>query len=180
MNNFKHIHLIGIGGIGISALARHYKQEGFAVQGSDLARSSNTEKLEASGITVFYEQSATNITPEIDLIIYSDGVTKETAGFSELEAAKASGIPTMSYFKALGEIANKYYLVVVAGTHGKTTTTAMLADIFEEASFDPTVVVGSLRSKTGSNYRAGKSKYFIVEGDEYLRTFFTLHLIFSL
>ncbi|MEZ4195072.1 MAG: Mur ligase family protein [Candidatus Paceibacterota bacterium] len=69
----------------------------------------------------------------------------------------------MSYFEALAQIANEYYLIAVAGTHGKTTTTAMLADIFEEASYDPTVVVGSLRSKTGSNYRAGQSKYFIVK-----------------
>jgi UDP-N-acetylmuramate--alanine ligase len=71
-------------------------------------------------------------------------------------------------------VANEYYLIAVAGTHGKTTTTAMLIDIFEEASFDPSAIVGSLRSKTGSNYRAGKSKYFIVEACEYKRDFLTL------
>ena len=167
----KKIHLIGIGGIGISALARHYAHQGWQVQGSDLAKTTNSEKLEAHGVTVFYEQTPDNISDDIDLIVYSDGVTKETAGWSELEEARASGIRTISYFEALSQVANDYYLIVVAGTHGKTTTTAMLADIFEEASFDPTVVVGSLRSKTGSNYRAGKSKYFLVEADEYLRHF---------
>jgi UDP-N-acetylmuramate--alanine ligase len=170
-SNPKKVHCIGIGGIGISALARHYLHEGWQVQGSDLARTRNSEKLEAEGVTVFYEQSSANIVADIDLIVYSDGVTKETAGWDELSAARASGIKTISYFEALSEIANEFYLIVVSGTHGKTTTTAMLADIFEEASFDPTVVVGSLRSKTGSNYRSGRSKYFIVEADEYLRHF---------
>ena len=169
--NHKRVHLIGIGGIGISALARHYAHEGWSVQGSDLAKTTNSEKLVAEGITVLYEQTAANIGTDLELIVYSDGVTKETAGWEELEAARASGIKTVSYFEALSQVANEYYLIVVAGTHGKTTTTAMIADIFEEASYDPTVVVGSLRSKTGSNYKAGRSKYFIVEADEYLRHF---------
>jgi UDP-N-acetylmuramate--alanine ligase len=81
----------------------------------------------------------------------------------------------MNYFEALGMVANEYYLIAVSGTHGKTTTTAMLIDIFEEASFDPSAIVGSLRSKTKSNYRAGKSKYFIVEACEYRRDFLTLN-----
>jgi len=170
-NNSKKIHFIGIGGIGISALARHYLHQGFLVQGSDLAKTINTEKLVMEGVTVFYEQTPANITPDLDMIVYTDGVTKETAGFRELETARASGIKTVSYFEALSLVANEYYLIIVAGTHGKTTTTAMLADIFEEASCDPTVVVGSLRSKTGSNYRAGRSKFFIVEADEYMRHF---------
>ncbi len=173
--NFKKVHCIGIGGIGISGLARHYLHEGWQVQGSDIAETKNTEKLVAAGVKVFFTQSPANITADLDLIVYSDGVTKETAGWQELEAARASGVPTLSYFEALSQVANEYYLIVVSGTHGKTTTTAMLADIFEEASFDPTVVVGSLRSKTGSNYRPGLSKYFIVEGDEYLRHF--LHFV---
>jgi len=92
----------------------------------------------------------------------------------ELVAAREAGVKTVNYFQALGEVANEYYLIAVAGTHGKTTTTAMLIDIFEEADFDPTAIVGSLRTKTNSNYRAGKSKYFIVEACEYKRDFLTL------
>lgn len=171
MNTTKYVHFIGIGGIGISALARHYHHEGWQVSGSDLVPSENTKKLEAEGIAVVYHQAPDNITPALSLVVYSDGVTKETAGWAELAAARESGIRTLSYFEALAEVANQYYLIAVAGTHGKTTTTAMLADILEEASFDPTVVVGSLRARTGTNYRSGKSKYFLVEADEYLRHF---------
>lgn len=80
----------------------------------------------------------------------------------------------MNYFDALGMVANEYYLIAVAGSHGKTTTTAMLIDIFEEAGLDPSAIVGSLRAKTKSNYRAGKSKYFIVEACEYRRDFLSL------
>lgn len=171
------IHCIGIGGIGISALARHYLHEGWEVSGSDLVETENSKKLEADGITVVYEQSPKNIVEFTSkgcyplLVVYSDGVTKETAGWGELEAARAAGIETISYFEALARIANQYYLIAVAGTHGKTTVTAMLADVLEEASFDPTIFVGSLRTKTGTNYRHGTSKYCVVEADEYLRHF---------
>lgn len=167
----KHIHFIGIGGIGMSALARFYVHEGWLVTGSDRVKNVVSEGLELLGIKIVYEQSASNISSNIDMVVYSDGVTKDTTGWSELEAARSSGIETISYFEALARVANEYYLIAVAGTHGKTTTTAMLADILEEASFDPTVVVGSLRTKTQSNFRAGKSKYFVVEADEYMRHF---------
>jgi UDP-N-acetylmuramate--alanine ligase len=103
--------------------------------------------------------------------VYTEAVAQDNP---ELVFARELGIKTVNYFEALGEVANEYYLIAVAGTHGKTTTTAMLIDIFEEASFDPSAIVGSLRSKTGSNYRAGKSKYFIVEACEYKRDFLTL------
>ncbi|HMA78286.1 MAG TPA: Mur ligase domain-containing protein, partial [Candidatus Paceibacterota bacterium] len=86
----KHIHLIGIGGIGISALARHYLHEGWQVSGSDLVESENSKKLQADGAVVVYEQSEANITSDIDLVVYSDGVTKEAAGWAELEAARAA------------------------------------------------------------------------------------------
>ncbi|MEZ4195071.1 MAG: Mur ligase domain-containing protein [Candidatus Paceibacterota bacterium] len=90
-NNTKKVHFIGIGGIGISALARHYLHEGFVVQGSDSNKTSNSEKLEAVGVKVFYEQTSAHIKDDIDLIIYSDGVTEKTAGWSGTAAARASG-----------------------------------------------------------------------------------------
>lgn len=89
-------------------------------------------------------------------------------------AARALGVPMLNYFEALALAVNDYFLIAVAGTHGKTTTTAMLADIFEAANLDPTVVVGSLRQKTKSNFRSGKSKYAIVEACEYRRDFLAL------
>ncbi len=167
------IHFIGIGGIGMSGLARLLKYEGKEVSGSDVIETENTQKLIEEDIPVVYEQKKENIQtePPFDLVIYTEAIHQDNP---ELQAAKDAGIPTMNYFEALGEMANEYYVIAVAGTHGKTTTTAMLTDILEEASFDPTAIIGALRTKTGSNFRPGKSKYFIVEACEYKRDFLTL------
>lgn len=171
-NEIQKVHFIGIGGIGISGLARLCLYEGKTVSGSDIAVTENSKKLEEEGVFVRYEQNG-DLSPygSPDLVVYSDGVTEDTAGWVELEVARASGVETINYFEAVARIANEYYLIAVAGTHGKTTTTAMLIDILEEANFDPTAIVGSLRAKTGSNFRAGKSKYFVVEADEWKEHF---------
>ena len=166
------VHFIGIGGIGMSALARLFVHEGKVVSGSDAAASDNTKALGAAGVTLTYGHTAATIADDVDLVIYTEAISKEDN--PEYVRAMEQGIQTINYFEALGLVANEYYVIAVSGTHGKTTTTAMLADIFEAADFDPSVVVGSLRGKTGSNYRAGKSKYFIVEACEYKRDF--LHL----
>lgn len=165
--------MIGIGGIGMSGLARLFLHEKKEVSGSDSTQSANTEKLKTEGAEITYEQNGNLIVNgKTDLVVYTEAMPHE---HPELEKARSLGITTVNYFQALGMVANEYYLIAVAGTHGKTTTTAMLIDIFEEASFDPSAIVGSLRSKTGSNYRAGKSKYFIVEACEYRRDFLTLN-----
>lgn len=162
----------------MSALARYYLHEGWQVSGSDSTESENTKKLESEGAEIVYNQNNTIIydsekepTKNIDIIVYTEAMSPDNP---EMLAARQSGIKMLNYFEALAEVANEYYLIAVSGTHGKTTTTAMLADILEEASYDPTLVVGSLRMKTGSNFRAGKSKYFIAEACEYKRDF--LHL----
>jgi UDP-N-acetylmuramate--alanine ligase len=189
--NKRHIHFIGIGGIGMSALARFWQHEGAVVTGSDRERGLVTEGLEALGIIIDYEQKGSIIydskkvsgldpvikgsNPEgntlIDLVVYTEAMSQD---HPEMVAARALGVPMMNYFEALGEVANEYYLIAVAGSHGKTTTTAMIIDILEEAGLDPTGIVGSLRSKTKSNFRAGKSKFAVVEACEYKRDF--LHL----
>jgi UDP-N-acetylmuramate--alanine ligase len=171
IDDISRIHFIGVGGIGMSGLARHFLTEKKKVSGSDRDLSPLTKALDSDGIQIFGEQVAGNITKDIDLVIYTEAVTK---GNEEMKAAKALGVPMMPYFEALGLAMNPYYLIAVAGTHGKTTTVAMLTDIFEAAGKDPTSVIGSLRAKTKSNYRAGKSKYAIVEACEYKRDF--LHL----
>lgn len=166
--------MIGIGGIGMSGLARLFLHEKKVVSGSDVRESANTSRLEEEGVRVTYTQDGTIIydsEEKIDLVVYTEAVR---ANNPELVAAREKGIPTMNYFDALGMAANEYYLIAVSGTHGKTTTTAMLIDILEEASYDPTAIVGSLRSKTGTNFRAGKSKYFVVEACEYRRDFLSL------
>lgn len=171
LENINEVHFIGIGGIGMSGLARLFLHEGKVVSGSDRAPSDITNALEKEGVTFFATQEASNITRGIDMVVYTEAMS---ADHPEMIAARELGVPMMNYFEALGLVANEYYLVAVAGTHGKTTTTAMLIDIFEEAGLDPTAIVGSLRAKTKSNFRAGKSKYFIVEACEYRRDF--LHL----
>lgn len=155
----------------MSSLARLFLYDKKTVTGSDRGESTVTKGLEEVGIKVAYAQGPENIPEGVDLVVYSDAVVEGSEGYSERMEAQRRGIRSLSYAEALGEVANQYYLIAVAGAHGKTTTTAMLIDVLEEAGLDPTAVVGSLRAKTKSNFRAGKSKYFIVEADEYMRHF---------
>jgi UDP-N-acetylmuramate--alanine ligase len=171
LSEIKHIHFIGVGGIGMSALARFFLREKTQVSGSDRSDSLITDALTKEGVVFFNTQTAANISSDIDLVVYTEAMHHDQ---EEMVAAKALGVPMVNYFEALGMVANEYYLIAVSGTHGKTTTTAMLTDILEEAGLDPTAIIGSLRSKTGSNFRAGKSKYAVVEACEYRRDF--LHL----
>jgi UDP-N-acetylmuramate--alanine ligase len=171
LKDISRIHFIGIGGIGMSALARFLVHEKKQVSGSDRAGSQITEALAAEGVAIFTEQLATNIIASIEMVVYTEAMSHD---HEEMVAAAKLGVPMVNYFEALGLAMNPYYLIAVSGTHGKTTTTAMLTDIFEAAEKDPTTIVGSLRAKTKSNFRAGKSKYAIVEACEYKRDF--LHL----
>lgn len=168
LEKIQRVHFIGIGGIGMSGLARLFLHEGKVVSGSDRAPSAITVALEKEGATIYNGQVAENITADIDLVVYTEAMAEN---HPEMAAARALGVPMMNYFRALGLALNPYYLIAVAGTHGKTTTTAMLIDILEEAGLDPTAIVGSLRAKTKSNFRAGKSKYAVVEADEYRENF---------
>ena len=168
LKNASNIHIVGIGGIGISALARLLKLQGKSVSGCDRSASPITEALVRDGIPVAVGHDALHLLQHTDLIIYSDAVHGDNP---ERVEARELNVPERSYFEVLGEIANRYKLVAVAGSHGKTTTTAMLVDVFEAAGLDPTAVVGSLRAKTKSNFRAGKGDYFIAEADEWRRHF---------
>jgi UDP-N-acetylmuramate--alanine ligase len=171
MKDAHNIHFIGIGGIGMSALARFFLHEKKTISGSDRSLTPITRVLADEGVTIFPSQTKDNITADIDWVIYTEAMSPQ---HEEMVAARALGVPMMNYFEALGEAMNPYYLIAVAGTHGKTTTTAMLTDIFEAVGNDPTAVIGSLRTKTKSNFRAGKSKYAIVEACEYKRDFLSL------
>ena len=170
----ERVHFVGIGGIGMSSLARHCLFEKKVVSGSDRELTDITKALAREGAQVMTPQSPDNILEDVELVIYTEAVTKGSDGWVEIEMAKKKKIPTLSYFEALGLAMNPYYLIAIAGTHGKTTVTAMLTDIFESEEKDPTAVIGSLRATTGSNYRAGKSKYAIVEACEYKGDFLSL------
>lgn len=170
LSDIQRVHFVGIGGIGMSALARLCHHEGKGVTGTNDNPSPQTlDALREMGISISLD---TTVLPEADLYVYSEAWHNLNPAL--LKKAFDSGIPTINYFGALGMVANEYYLIAVAGSHGKTTTTAMIIDILEEAGLDPSGVVGSLRAKTKSNYRAGKSKYFVVEACEYKRDFLSL------
>lgn len=157
-------HFIGIGGIGMSALAQLLAHDGEQVTGSDREASPVTELLESKGITVSIGQKAENVPEDADVVVYSDSVPEsnpERAKVRELD------IPSFSYFQMLGKVSKGKKTVAVAGTHGKTTTTGMLAAILRDAGASPTAVVGSIVKDFGSNYLAGTSDLFVVEACEY-------------
>lgn len=164
----KKIHMTGIGGIGMSALAQYYAHEGAAVSGSDREESPITAMLARKGIKVIVGQKKENVSEGAELLVYSDAVPADNP---ERAQATALGIPQQSYFEALGEVAKHKRTIAVAGTNGKTTTTAMLGRMLVEAGLDPTVIVGSIVSEWESNFRAGKSDLLVVEACEYKNHF---------
>ncbi len=168
---YKKIHFIGIGGIGVSALARMMILIGKRVIGSDQSNSLVTQKIEELGGKILIGHQTSNLLEDTDLLIYSPAINKDNP---ELIKAKKLNIPCYSYPQALGLISKKKYTIAISGTHGKTTTTAMLADIFIQAEKDPTVVVGSFLNKQKENFILGQSRYFIVEACEYKKSFLKL------
>lgn len=159
------VHFIGIGGIGVSALAQYFLQKGHQVSGSDLVSSEITEFLRESGVHILIGHSHTNISKDMSLVVYSPAVAKDNSEFLQ---AQALGIPLKSYPQALGHLTKEYTTIAVAGSHGKSTTTAMIGLLLEKAGLDPTVVVGTkLKEYGNTNFRMGKSKYLVIEACEY-------------
>ena len=176
LNNINKIYLIGIGGIGVSAVAKYFLESGKEVAGADLVKSDITEELKKRGVKIFYEHKEDNLDDSFDLVIYSSAVPQNN---SEFKKAQSLNIPALSYFDFLGELSQKYKTIVVTGTHGKSTTTSLIAMIMIRAGLDPTVFVGTSIKDLGSNFRLGKSEYLVVEGCEYQANMLKLqpHLI---
>ncbi|MBI4458249.1 UDP-N-acetylmuramate--L-alanine ligase, partial [Candidatus Uhrbacteria bacterium] len=165
LDRVKNVHIVGAGGIGLSAVAKLLHHEGKKVSGSDVASSETTKELEALGIKVAYRHLAKNVPEGADLLIYSGAVP---ASNPERRAARERDIAECSYFDFLGEYSRSKWTVAVSGTNGKSTTTALLGLMLERAGFDPTVIVGSkVRTWPGRNLRLGKGKYFVVEACEH-------------
>jgi len=160
----KKVHFIGIGGIGMSALAQMMQHDGIEVSGSDRAASPVTELLEQKGIRIMIGQDAENVPMDAEMVIYSDAVPEDNP---ERARAKELGIPQISYFGMLGQVSLGKRTVAVAGTNGKTTTTGMLAKILHDAGAEPTAIVGSIVKDFNSNYLHGDSDLFVVEACEY-------------
>lgn len=164
------IHLIGIGGIGVSALAQYYLSKGHEVSGSDLVTSEITDLLKKKGAKIIIgKHRAENIPQDADLVVYSPAVEKENP---ELLQATHYKLQTKSYPEALGDLTKQYFTIAISGTHGKSTTTSMVGLLLEKAGLDPTVIVGTKLKEFGdSNCRVGKSKYLVIEADEHFASF---------
>ena len=157
-------YFIGIGGIGMSALAQYLLDRGERVSGSDREASPVSEMLVEKGIEVLIGQKAENVPLDANVVVYSDAVPEDNP---ERARAAELGIPQLSYFQMLGQVSSSMRTIAVAGTHGKTTTTGMLAKILQEAGATPTAIIGSIVKDFGSNYLAGGSELFVVEACEY-------------
>jgi UDP-N-acetylmuramate--alanine ligase len=161
------VHFVGIGGIGMSGIAEVLLNHGYRVQGSDLKASPITERLEMLGATVFIGQKAENLA-EAEVVVISSAIKP---GNPELDAARAQGLPVVRRAEMLAELMRLRSNVAIAGTHGKTTTTTLVATLLDAGGFDPTVVNGGVIHAYGSNARVGQGEWMVVEADESDGTF---------
>ena len=160
--NLGVIHFIGIGGIGMSGIAEILVQSGYLVQGSDIKASNNTKRLEKLGIKVFIGQRKSNIL-NAKIIVVSTAISKNNI---ELVEAKKIFLPIVHRAEMLGELMRLKQSIAIAGTHGKTTTTSLIAKMIEENGMDPTIINGGIISSLDSNARMGKGDWMVVEADE--------------
>ena len=169
----KNVHFIGIGGIGMSGIAEVLCNLGFTVSGSDIKRSKNTDRLEdLLGVKIYEGHKAANI-GNSQVVVYSSAVKEDNP---EVVYAKEKGIPVIPRAEMLAELMTlKPYAVAIAGTHGKTSTTSMVATVLGYAGVDPTTVVGGVVESLGSNAKLGGSEWFVTEADESDRSFLMLY-----
>lgn len=158
----KYVHLVGIGGIGMSALARLVLAQGIKVSGSDKSGSDITAELESAGAKIYIGHSASNVT-DAGLVVVSTAITDENP---EMAEAKRLALPIWHRSDLLGELTRKQKLIGVSGTHGKTTTTGMVAQVLIDGGLEPSVVVGGIFEKIKANSLHGEGQYFVAEIDE--------------
>ena len=163
-------HIVGIGGIGMSAIAEVMHTRGYRVQGSDLKDGANLERLRARGIPCLIGHDPANVDGAAHLVISS----AVKAGNPEFEAAKERGLPIIRRAEMLAELMRPCATVSITGTHGKTTTTSLIAELFQGADLDPTVIAGGIINAWGTNARIGKGEWMVVEADESDGTFLKL------
>lgn len=169
------IHFIGIGGIGVSALAKYYLEKGHKITGSDLAFSEITDWFKKQGVKLFMgKHSSENVADDVDLIIYSPAVSEDNLELREAYQlqAKSQKVEVLSYPQALGKLTEKHFTIAVTGTHGKSTTTSMIGLLLIKAGLDPTVITGTkLKEFEDSSCRVGNSKYLVIEACEHFESF---------
>lgn len=164
------IHFVGIGGIGMSGIAEVLHNLGYAVQGSDVADSANVKRLREHGITVIIGHAAANV-DDADVVVVSSAIKRDNP---ELMAARAKRLPVVRRAEMLAELMRLKSCVSIAGTHGKTTTTSLVATLLDAGNFDPTVINGGIINAYGTNARLGDGNWMVVEADESDGTFLKL------
>lgn len=171
LSDYKKVYCIGIGGIGLSAIARYLKYSGSEVFGSDRIESKLTETLKSEGIIFYSSQDYENIPNDVDLIIYTIAMPESNPEMIRARELEQGGVKLMTYPESLGELSRDKKTIAISGTHGKTTTTAMLYSAMKACGINPTLIVGSLLANEGTNFIAGDSEYLIIEACEYRRSF---------
>ncbi|MDP7603428.1 MAG: Mur ligase domain-containing protein, partial [Alphaproteobacteria bacterium] len=164
------IHFVGIGGIGMSGIAEVMHNLGYQVQGSDLAQGANVKRLQAMGIEVAHGHAAGHL-GEAEVVVISSAVKPDNP---EVTAARERFLPVVPRAEMLAELMRLKWCVAVGGTHGKTTTTSLVAALLEAANFDPTVINGGIINAYGTNARLGAGDWMVVEADESDGTFVRL------
>lgn len=162
MRRIKTVHFVGIGGAGMCGIAEVLLNQGYAITGSDIKATPVTERLQAMGAGIFIGHRAENISAS-DVVVYSSAVHSDNP---ELLQARLDGKPTIPRAEMLGELMRYRHSVAIAGTHGKTTTTSLVASVFAEASLAPTFVIGGRLNSAGTNAGLGESRYLVCEADE--------------
>src|SRR5258705_5253195 len=165
--NFQRIHLVGIGGIGMSGIAEVFLPLGFSLSGSDPKPSTTTERLQDLGATIFEGHKASNV-EGAHVVVISSAIKSENPEVVEAHKRK---IPVIPRAEMLAELMRLKYGIAVAGAHGKTTTTSMVASVLTAAHLDPTFVIGGKVNQAGTTARVGRGGYFVVEADESDRSF---------
>lgn len=171
VNTTEHVHFIGIGGYGMSAIAKVMLEMGYQVSGSDLAQQELTEKLAAKGAQVYIGHEAGNVRGA-DLVVYSTALSKDNV---EMVEAEVQGIPILHRSQMLARLMNEKKGIAVAGAHGKTTTSSMIALVMERCALDPTYIIGGEIMNMGNNAKAGKGDYVVAEADESDGSFLQYH-----
>lgn len=170
MRRIKRIHFVGIGGSGMCGIAEVLLNQGYQVTGSDLSESPNTRRLSSLGAEIYMGHSEDNLN-QVDVVVTSSAVTEENP---EVIAARDKRIPLVPRAEMLAELMRFRHGIAVAGTHGKTTTTSLIASVFAEGGLDPTFVIGGRLNSAGTNAQLGASRYLVAEADESDASF--LHL----
>jgi len=170
MRRIRRLHFIGIGGAGMCGIAEVMLNQGYTVAGSDIKAGKTTERLIELGATIYIGHRAENVS-EADVIVVSSAID---ASNPEIQAARAARLPIVRRAEMLGELMRYRHGIAIAGTHGKTTTTSLIASILAEAELDPTYVIGGLLNSAGTNAKLGGSRYLVAEADESDASF--LHL----